>query len=147
MQMTTSAKLLHCCLYFTANTLARHVGKLADEAFGPTGLSSSHALLLMLVNEHEGISQKELAEAMHLAPSTMTRFVDVLVTRDLARRESRGKLAIVHPTEKGQAMQPAIMDSWKRLYERYSAILGEQEGRELTRTIDLANKNIEETLS
>ncbi len=146
-QMTISNELLHNCLYFTANTLARNINRLAEEAFGPTGLSSSHALLLMLINEQPGISQKELAEAMHLAPSTMTRFVNVLMQRGLAVKESRGKLAIVHPTSQGQEMQPVIMESWKRLYHRYSAILGELEGVELTRVIDLANTDIEEKIS
>lgn len=142
--MTTSSDLLHCCLYFTANTLARNVNRLAEEAFEPTGLASSHALLLMLVVEQHGISQKELAEAMHLAPSTMTRFVEVLVSKGLATKESRGKLAVVSPTDTGRAMHPRIMDSWKQLYHRYSKILGEQEGIELTRVIDLANRDLEE---
>lgn len=145
--MKTSSDLLHNCLYFTANTLARNINKMAEEAFGPTGLSSSHALLLMLINEQPGASQKELAEAMHLAPSTMTRFVDMLVRRGLATKESKGKLAIVHPTDKGLKMQPVIMESWKRLYLLYCDILGEQEGVELTRVIDLANRDIEEGMA
>ena len=71
-------KYLHNCLYFTANSLARRITAMAEEAFGKVGLSPSHAFLVMLVNEQPGISQKELSRALNLAPSTVTRFVDSL---------------------------------------------------------------------
>ena len=61
-------KYLHNCLYFTANSLARQISRLADEEFRLTGLSPSHAFLLMLVNEKPGITQKELGLALNLAP-------------------------------------------------------------------------------
>lgn len=138
-----SEVLLHCCLYFTANSLARNIGRLADDCFKDTGLSPSHAFTLMLVNEKPGISQKELGETLHLAPSTMTRFIDSLMKKELVHREARGKLATVHPTEKGVALAQPIADSWKALYHKYSDILGETEGQELAKRINQANRLIE----
>jgi DNA-binding MarR family transcriptional regulator len=44
-----------------------------------TGLSPSHAFLMMLATDYPGIGQKELSERLHLAPSTVTRFIDSLV--------------------------------------------------------------------
>lgn len=139
----TTGTLLNCCLYFTANTLARIMGRFADECFRGTGLSPSHAFTLMLVNEQPQISQKELSEALHLAPSTMTRFVDKLIDKGLVQRETSGKLARVRPTERGEQLAAPIAESWKALYYKYSDILGEEEGRELTRIIDTANRKLE----
>lgn len=135
--------LLHNCLYFTANTLARRVSAMAEEEFKPTGLSPSHAFMLMLVIGRPGITQKELAEALHLAPSTVTRFVDALQFKlGLVERKSQGKLARIYPTEKGQDMGEQIASCWKELYHRYSEVLGEAQGKELTQAIDLASKKL-----
>jgi DNA-binding MarR family transcriptional regulator len=134
------AKLLHNCLYFTANALARQVTKLAEEAFRPTGLAPSQAFLLMLVNEQPGITQKELGEALHLAPSTITRMVDHLSSRKgLVKRQSQGRTAPILPTEQGGAMMEQIARCWHDLHERYSKVLGEETGRRLNRDIDQAS--------
>ena len=77
--MTKSKSILHNCLYFTANSLSRVITRMADDEFRRTGLSPSHAFLMMLVNDNPGIGQKELCEQLHLAPSTVTRFIDALV--------------------------------------------------------------------
>ena len=71
--MTKSKSILHECLYFSANSLARVITRMADEEFHPTGLSPSHAFLMMLVNDNPGIGQKDLCEQLHLAPSTVNR--------------------------------------------------------------------------
>jgi DNA-binding MarR family transcriptional regulator len=135
--------LLHNCLYFTANTLARRVTVMAEEEFKATGLSPSHAFLLMLVNDQPGITQKELAGALHLAPSTVTRFVDAMQFKmGVVERKSEGKLARIFPTQKGQDMGGQIAACWKGLYERYSQVLGEDQGKELTETIDLASQKL-----
>jgi DNA-binding MarR family transcriptional regulator len=86
-----SNTILHNCLYFTANSLARVITRMADEEFRRTGLSPSHAFLMMLVNDTPGIAQKELAESLQLAPSTVTRFIDSLVHKGYLTREVEGK--------------------------------------------------------
>ena len=136
-------KYLHNCLYFTANALARQVSQMAEEEFRYAGLSPSHAYLLMLVDERPGITQKELGEALHLAPSTVTRFVDALChRRELVERRTEGKTARIYPTQKGLELKKQIAECWHNLYRRYSAVLGEEEGCALTRAIDLANEKL-----
>lgn len=132
------------CLYFTANALHRVIGRMADDAFAPVGLSPSHAFLMMLVNEQPGLSQKELTAALHLAPSTVTRFVDSLQRKGYLTRATEGKLSRVSPTDKGLALRTPIAKAWKELYRSYSEILGEDAGKELTATIARANRQLEE---
>jgi DNA-binding MarR family transcriptional regulator len=135
--------ILRDCLYFTANALARTISRMAEEEFCTTGLSPSHAFLLMLVVETPGTGQKVLGESLQLAPSTVTRLVDTLVRRDLVTRKSSGRAAAVFPTQKGKELMSAIEQAWWRLHRRYSCKLGEAAGEELTRTIDQAQGQLE----
>ncbi len=135
--------VLRDCLYFTANALARSITRMAEEEFRPTGLSPSYAFLLMLVAEQPGTGQKELGEALQLAPSTVTRFVDALAHRDLVTRKSSGRTAAVSPTTKGRQLLPAIHQAWSRLRQRYTARLGKAAGQTLTRQMDRAQVELE----
>lgn len=140
--MSQTATVLHHCLYFTANTLARVISRMAEEEFRLTGLSPSHAFLMMLVNDQPGIGQKELCEQLHLAPSTVTRFIDALVHKGYLTRQTDGKLSRVHATEDGQALQGEIDDAWKSLHQRYAKILGLKYGDALTAMIDDASTKL-----
>lgn len=135
---------LHHCLYFTANSLARAVGQLAEKAFEGTGLSPAHGFCMMLVIERPGITQKELAQALHLAPSTVTRFLDRLQDRGFVVREAQGRLSRVSPTADGLALSEPMARAWKALYQRYSEILGEEAGQELTALADKAGRRLEQ---
>jgi len=138
----TASHLLNNCLYFTASTLCRHMNRMAEEEFKKVGLSPSHSFLLLLTDESPGISQKEAARYLNLSPSTVSRFVDALVLRSLIEKRENGRLVLLFPTEQGGIQCDEIRRAWANLYERYSDILGEEAGRELTRMIDEANRRL-----
>ncbi len=139
----SSKDVLNGCLYFKANSLARVISRMADEEFGKLGMTPSHAFLLMVAVDEPGISQKELAGKLHLAQSTVSRFVDTLVLREFVKKKAVGKLAHVYPTEKGIQQMGDIQSAWKGLYRRYSQILGKEEAKALTCMIDGACKKLE----
>ena len=143
--MTKSKSLLHNCLYFTANSLSRAITRMADEEFRKTGLSPSHAFLLMLVTDNPGIGQKALCSQLHLAPSTVTRFVDALVHKGFLTRQSEGKASKVYPTAAGKKLRRPIDQAWKSLHKRYAKVLGLKEGDELTAMIDTASHKLSES--
>jgi DNA-binding MarR family transcriptional regulator len=125
--------ILDNCLYFSVNKLSRAITRMAEDSFKRTGLSPTHAFCLMLVNNKPGISQSELAEQLHMTPSTITRFIDKLVVKGLLERKAEGKRSFIFPTEDGESSQADIRAAWKDLYRSYSAILGEEAGKELTK--------------
>lgn len=142
--MADTNTLLHNCLYFTANSLARAVTRMAEEEFRVVGLAPSHAFLLMLVNENPGIGPSALAERLNLAPSTVSRLVESLARKGLLERRAVGKSAAIHPTDKGLALRGDIARCWKALYHRYSDVLGEAAAAALTRLLDEAHRSLEE---
>ena len=137
--MTKCKSILHNCLYFTANSLARVITRMAEEEFRRTGLSPSYAFLMMLVNDNPGIGQKELGAQLHLAPSTVTRFIDSLVHRGYLARKSDGKVSRVYATEAGRSLRKPIAEAWKSLHQRYAKVLGLKKGDELTEMINTAS--------
>lgn len=122
--MKPITEVLNCCLYFTANTLGRIMTTMAEEEFKRTELSPNYAFIILLVGERPGVTQKEIGEYLQLTPSTITRFVDKLETKGLVRRAVQGKSALLYPTEAGQELAPELAVTWKRLYHRYSRVLG-----------------------
>ena len=123
------------CLFFSANALARNLTRIAEEEYQVTGLSPSHALGLLTINEKQGIHPKELAGEMQLTPSTVTRLLDKLESRKYIIREEKGKTVKVFSTVKGKAMNQKIKSAWLRLYKRYIGVTGPEEGKKMTHWI------------
>ncbi len=119
------------CLYFASNALARNITRLAEEAYAPTGLAPSHAMLLMAVIDQPGINPTEIAEIMLLKPSTVTRLVEKLEQKGLATRQSNGKFTEIYPTEEGNRLNMKIKSAWMDLYRQYTSLLGEDVGTQL----------------
>ena len=142
--MPNNRPILCNCLYFTVNSLSRIITKMAEEEFRVTGISPSHAFLMLLVNASPGIGPTELANELHLAPSTVTRLIDKLAGKGFLERRADGKTIGVYPTEAGDQMQETIYQAWHGLFERYSALLGEGFSRELTQLIDQASQQLED---
>jgi DNA-binding MarR family transcriptional regulator len=139
-----SDNLLECCLFFTANSLARVITRMGEEEFASVGMAPSYAFILTLVTDSPGISQKELSAQLHMAPSTVSRFIDVLLKRGLIHKEGQGRNTFIHPTDKGLAMKPAIAKAWHSLYERYAKALGKEEGEKLTKLAAEAYRKLEQ---
>lgn len=139
-----SDNLLECCLFFTANSLARVISRMGEEEFASVGMAPSYAFILTLVADSPGISQKELASYLHMAPSTVSRFIDALDKRGLVHKDQQGRSTFIHPTEKGLAMKPAISAAWQGLHERYVKVLGREKGEMLTRLTADAYRKLEQ---
>ncbi len=137
--------ILECCLFFTANSLARVITKMGEEEFSTLGMTPSYAFLLTLAIEQPGISQKELAANLHMAPSTVSRFVDALVHRGLISKTNEGRNTYIFPTEEGESCKDDIGKAWLRLYERYSRILGKEQGDLLTEMAAKASRKLSES--
>lgn len=140
----TTNQYLECCLYFTSNTMSRLINKMTEDAFMPTGLAPSYAFLMMVVIEKESIGIGELANILKLAPSTVTRFVDKLILKDYLQKTHEGRNTTLKATTKGKELLPSIKKSWKKLFDNYCEVLGEEFAVKLTEDMAKANKILQE---
>ena len=141
----TEGKSIFCdCLYFSANSLARNLTRLAEESFAPTGLAPSHAFALMAINRVPGVSPSEVAKEMHMTPSTITRFLDKLEKKGLIQRISEGKSSRLHPTQKGAALNDDLEKAWRHLLSEYNAVLGEKAAAGLSGVVYDASELLKE---
>ena len=110
-----------------------------------TGLSPSHAIVLLIVIGQPGISQNELGTLMNFAPSTITRFIDKLESRRLIRRGTEGKSSKVYPTDIGKRHEKTLNKAWDNLYNRYCTVLKQNFADKLTKNIHTAKRSFEKS--
>ena len=111
-------KEVKSCLYFTISRLFRVVNKVAEDAFGELDICPTHAfLLIILQDEPEGMSVNKISEALTIAPSTVTRFVDKLISKKYVERIKMGKQSLNKITEGGKKIMPQVYKAWDRIFE------------------------------
>jgi DNA-binding MarR family transcriptional regulator len=135
---------LNYCLYYSISKLTRIITKISGEEFVKTGLAPNYAFLLMLVYYKPGISPKEISKMLHIAPSTITRFVDKLEIKGYLTREYEGKKSYIYLTESGISIQDDISSCWNNLYKRYAEAIGVEEVKELTLRINQVADKLED---
>lgn len=128
----TLSQSLNGCLFFTVKKLDRILDKIAEETFKPTGLSPTYGFILLAINETPGIAQKDIAELLHTAPSTIARFVDKLQNKNLIYTEHSGRNTLAYLTDEGIDLIDKVQEAWDNLHQLYADILGEKESDELS---------------
>lgn len=126
---------LENCLFFNVNALSRHLLRLAQDSFKDLKLSPAHASLILLVYDQPGINPKTLSKMLHLTPSTITRFMDALVKKDLIVRKTKGKQAFIYPSAKGLSLKSDIAKAYQQMVQSYTGILGNKKVHLLTSTL------------
>ncbi len=108
------------------NSFSREVSQFFDNYFKEHKLATPYVELILLLYDHEKVTQKELAEQMHLAPSTITRFVNKLVKKGLAEKSRNGRLAQVSLSSKGKQLAPYLSGAYKEAHSELKEKLGEK---------------------
>jgi len=122
----TDNAILNNNLFFLSGALSRKLSNEADEVFATVGLSSSHALLMLLIHQNPGIRPSSLAEKLHLKPSTITRLVDKLERRQLVEKETEGRATSIACTNEGDELSTVIKEKWNQLLQDKQENLGER---------------------
>ena len=131
------------CLYYSSNTLGRVMTRMAEEEFSITGLAPSYAFLLMSVNDKQSIQAGRRNVQNHISTSTETRLNEKMDHSEDVKRKTNGKFKKVYPTEESLKLDMKIKKAWRNLYNRYTTLLGEGKGDELTVLVYEASKKLD----
>lgn len=125
-----------------------HRGVAAD-LLCKVNLHPGQELLLMRLWKTDGQSQTELANALNLDRSTVTRTVQRLEEQKLISRKTSptdGRTTIVSLTPQGKALRGSIDDIWDRLREITTAGLSERLQADAMRLLRRMEANLRESL-
>lgn len=126
------------CLAVRVRMLNRILTGVYDEALRPFGLTASQANLLTAVDQLGPVNHSELASALHIEKSTLSRNLSLMKKRgwlrslagDDARRDS------VAITAKGAKLLEKAFPSWQQAQRDAIDILGEDGAAALTAVAD-----------
>ena len=86
--------------------------------------------MLWVLNKHDGVSQKELAEKMRITPPSITVMIRKMEAEDLIEKhqdEKDQRIARIYITEKGRKIAENMDDALHQLEKEAFANMSEQE--------------------
>lgn len=131
------------CLHFNLNELTRRINRIWDAAFEEFGLSSAHANLLQLVLARPGISQKQICAELKLEKSTISRFIDALVKKNLIVRNKSGRDSTILPTNMAKMLEVKLNNKTHELNSRMGTLMGDENLVRLTRVLHHTSLKLE----
>jgi len=120
--------------------------RLMMQALGDTGGHPGQAICLHRLTVQDGLTQRELADTMFLAPPTVSRMLKSMEEAGLVeRRPDAGdlRLARVYLTDKGRAKERELQAVTAELVNETLGALSEDDRCELTRLLDELGTHVE----
>ncbi len=122
--------------------LIAQVGSHSQSSFGkqvdPLGLRLAHVGVLKAIFRADGLTQRELGDALGMFPSNLVRLIDELEEKNLVRREKstedRRSYTLLL-TEKGQGVALELITLTRAHQDRICTALAPAERQELTRLL------------
>jgi DNA-binding MarR family transcriptional regulator len=127
------------------STLRLH-RRLMMQELGDRGIHPGQAMCLRLLSANDGIVQRDLAEALHVARPTVTKMLNSMEKAGLVRRRVDGadaRLTRVELTEAGRAEEKRMRGAAADYVNATIATLPEDDRRELARLLDAMSAGIE----
>ena len=104
------------------------MNKVAEEAFNKMDICPTHGFLMVLLQEdEEGLSVNKISETLTIAPSTVTRFVDKLVSKGYVERIKTGKQSFTRMTKEGKNIMPEVYACWGEIFKKVESMAGDKE--------------------
>jgi len=113
------------------------------------GVTAAQGTALLAFPEESSVSMNELSQTMGLANSTMTRMVDQLVAKGLARRrqgDEDRRVVRVALTAQGQGLQRTLEEARRELLRRILGDIKEGEWPTVLHSLEKLNGAVEKVM-
>jgi DNA-binding MarR family transcriptional regulator len=120
--------------------------RLMMQALADRGIHHGQAMCLRLLIVNEGIAQRDLAKALHVAPPTLTKMLHSMEKAGLVRRRpdaADARLTRVELTEAGRAEEKEMRVVAAGYVNTTIGALPEDDRRELARLLEALGDSIE----
>lgn len=116
------------CTHFQLRQLVRRVGLVYDAEMAAVGLETSQYSLLSCVLRLGSVRPVDLAAAMQMEPSTLTRNLKPLLAAGWVRLQPGvdGRSRAVSISASGRALRERARRHWRVAQDRLNRLLGEQ---------------------
>jgi DNA-binding MarR family transcriptional regulator len=136
---------------FNAFRRTMHLSKqLLGRVMAEKGGHPAAAGVLRVLSAHEGITQRDLADTLHLSRPTVTTMLQRLEQHGLLERwddETDQRLTRIRLTEKGRAQARTFQESFATYIEATTGAMSETDRRELARLLGVLGDNAASALA
>jgi len=120
--------------------------RLMTQVLADHGIHHGQAMCLRLLSANEGITQRDLAKALHVAPPTLTKMLHSMEKAGLVRRRDDAddaRLTRVELTDAGRAEEKEMHAAAAEYVNGTIGTLPDDDRRELTRLLEELGAAIE----
>ena len=133
-------------MHSAANHFSREISRFFDSYFEEHQLATSYVQVLRLIYENQTVTQKEIADRMNLAPSTITRFIGKLEKLGFVEKTRNGKEMSVHINEDETMKVRQLVSLLKEAENDLEELLGSKYIETTSALLDYGSKEIHSRL-
>lgn len=129
----------------SVNSFSRNLSSFFDERLSRFNLATSYIELMILMKENAEVSQKEIAEKLSLAPSTITRFVEKLKKEGYLTKKRNGRNMTIELTQKGRQVSLEMDNEYQAAVEEIREIVGEKYLETVGKLLEYGSSELDKT--
>lgn len=129
--------------HISVNSFSRTLSSFFDERLNRFNLATSYVELLILMKQSETVSQKDIAEHLSLAPSTVTRFVDKLKNEGYLTKKRDGRNVSIELTKKGLDVSSEMETVYQSAVDEIHELMGEKYLETVGKLLNYGSKELE----
>lgn len=131
----------------SVNSFSRTLSSFFDERLSRFNLATSYIELMIVMKENDSVSQKEIADQLSLAPSTITRFVDKLKKEKYITKKRDGRNMTIELTPKGRQISSEMDNEYRAVVEEIRTLMGEKYLHTVGKLLDYGSEELQSTVA
>ena len=129
----------------SVSSFSRTLTSFFDERLSRFNLATSYIELMILMKDNDPMSQKEIAEQLSLAPSTITRFLDKLKKEKYLTKKRDGRNMTIELTAKGRQVSSEMDTEYRAVVEEVRDLMGDKYLETVGKLLEYGSAELEKT--
>ena len=126
----------------SVNSFSRTLSAFFDDRLSRFNLATSYIELMILMRKNGGVSQKDIASQLSLAPSTVTRFVEKLKNQGYLTKHRDGRNMTIELTDDGRRVSADMEREYESVVQDIRDLMGEKYLETVGKLLDFGSKEI-----